>query len=159
MTIVPFEESRFEEVAAIFREVTAKGDSFVYADDYSDADIRRVWIDCGASFTYLIDGKVAGSFVIRQNKPDRGGHVSNAGYMVTPEFRGRGIAKEMCAFSLEEAKRMGYDSMQFNFVVSTNEKAVKLWKKMGFNIVGTIPKGYVHATLGKVDVYIMHKFL
>ncbi|MET0155422.1 MAG: GNAT family N-acetyltransferase [Rickettsiales bacterium] len=159
MSIVPFEEKYFPQLTEIFRIVVAKGDSFVYGDNYADADVRRVWTDSGAAFCYLADGKVAGSFVIRQNKPDRGGHVCNAGFMVKPECRGRGIATGMCAFALEEAKKMGYDAMQFNFVVSTNTQAVTLWKKMGFAIIGTVPKAYRHASAGLVDVHIMHRFL
>jgi len=159
MAIVPFEEGHFLQVAEIFRSVTAAGNCFVYDGGYSDADIRRVWVDSGPSFCYLQDGKVVGTFVIRQNKPDRGGHVGNAGYMVRKEYRGQGIATAMCAFSLAEAKRLGYDAMQFNFVVSANTGAVRLWKKMGFAIVGTVPKAYRHADLGLVDVHVMHRFL
>jgi ribosomal protein S18 acetylase RimI-like enzyme len=85
--------------------------------------------------------------------------VANAGYMVHPDYRGHGIAKLLCRHSLAEAKRQGFLSMQFNYVVSTNTRAVNLWQAMGFKIIGIAPKSYKHAQHGYVDIYIMHRFL
>ncbi len=86
-------------------------------------------------------------------------HICNCGYMVSSEARGKGIARLMCEHSQETALRLGFDTMQFNSVVSTNEVAVKLWEKLGFQIIGTIPKAYKHAHLGLVDSYVMYKWL
>jgi ribosomal protein S18 acetylase RimI-like enzyme len=79
--------------------------------------------------------------------------------MVSSEARGKGIARLMCEHSQETALALGFDAMQFNSVVSTNEVAVRLWEKLGFQIIGTIPKAYQHAHLGFVDSYIMYKWL
>lgn len=79
--------------------------------------------------------------------------------MVSSEVRGKGIARQMCEHSQETAVELGFDSMQFNSVVSTNQVAVKLWEKLGFQIVGIIPKAYQHADLGLVDSYVMYKWL
>jgi L-amino acid N-acyltransferase YncA len=105
------------------------------------------------------EGKVVGTYILRPNQPGLGSHVANAGYMVGEDGRGKGVGKAMCEHSLEEARRMRFHAMQFNMVVSTNETAVSLWKKLGFSIVGTLPQAYRHRELGLVDAYVMHRFL
>jgi ribosomal protein S18 acetylase RimI-like enzyme len=94
--------------------------------------------------------------------PNRGGlgsHVANASFMVDPSAHGRGAGRAMGEHCLNEARKAGYAAMQFNFVVSTNTAGVALWKKLGFQIVGTLPKAFRHRRLGDVDAYVMHRFL
>jgi len=79
--------------------------------------------------------------------------------MVRPDRSGRGVGRAMGHHALAEAKAAGYSAMQFNFVVSSNERAVALWESLGFSIIGTVPKAYRHLRLGLVDAYIMHRFL
>jgi ribosomal protein S18 acetylase RimI-like enzyme len=100
-----------------------------------------------------------GTFAIRANMPGLGDHVANAGYMVHKEYRGRGIAQAMCSYSLKEAKRLGYEAMQFNFVVASNVPGVEAWRKLGFKIIGTVPKAFRHAQFGSTDVHIMYRSL
>jgi L-amino acid N-acyltransferase YncA len=145
---------------AIFKEVISHGDTYTYAPDMKEGAAKAIWIE-GDCHPYVVKrGKsVVGTFTIRTNKPGFGDHVANAGYMVHKDYRGQGIAQTMCNYSLKEAKKLGYDAMQFNFVVSSNLPAVKLWQKMGFKIVGTVPKAFRHASLGPTDVYIMYRSL
>lgn len=144
----------------IFREVISHGDTYTYAPDFTEAQARHIWIEDGCHGYVVTHGEeVVGSFTLRTNKPGFGDHVANAGYMVHKDYRGRGIAQTMCNYSLKEAKRLGYDAMQFNFVVSSNAAAVALWQKMGFKIVGTVPKAFRHSKLGPTDVYIMYRSL
>ena len=103
------------------------------------------------------DGRVIGTYFIRPNQPGLGAHIANCGYMVHQATRGKGIGWQMCEHSLEIAKELGYTGMQFNIVVSTNTKAVELWKKLGFRIIGTIPGGFRHVELGYVDAHIMFR--
>ena len=77
--------------------------------------------------------------------------------MVDPGAQGQGLGEAMGRHALEEAKRLGYRAMQFNFVVSTNERAVRLWKRLGFSIVGTLPEAFRHRSLGYVDAYVMFR--
>lgn len=105
------------------------------------------------------DGELAGAYIVRPNQPGYGSHVANAAYMVDPAFRNHGLGYELGAHSLKTAKEKGYLAMQFNFVVSTNEHAVRLWQKLGFDIIGTIPGGFRHYELGFVDAYIMFRKL
>jgi ribosomal protein S18 acetylase RimI-like enzyme len=85
--------------------------------------------------------------------------VANAAYVVKPECRGHGVGRAMCEHSLREARAAGFLAMQFNIVVSTNAAAVGLWKRMGFAVVGTLPRAFRHAELGLVDAFVMHRFL
>jgi L-amino acid N-acyltransferase YncA len=144
----------------IFAAVVARGDTYAYPPDIAEPDARRLWLAPGAA-TYVAeaDGAVVGTYVLKPNQPGLGDHVANAGYMVAADARGRGVGAAMCEHSLGEARAAGYRAMQFNFVVSTNERAVALWRRMGFAVVGTVPRAFRHREQGEVDVYVMHRFL
>ena len=144
----------------IFHEVVAAGDTYSYAPDITLEEARRLWTSAGTRcFIALSDGACVGGYMLRANQPGLGDHVANAGYMVSPQARGRGIAGKLCEHSLEQARRAGFRAMQFNYVVSTNAVAVKLWQKHGFAIVGRIPNAFRHARLGLVDVFVMFREL
>jgi ribosomal protein S18 acetylase RimI-like enzyme len=100
-----------------------------------------------------------GTYFIRPNQAGGGAHVANCAYIVAPAATGRGIAQAMCNHSMEHARSRGYLAMQFNFVVSSNERAVRLWQHLGFNIIGRSPKAFRHPSLGLVDALIMHRSL
>jgi ribosomal protein S18 acetylase RimI-like enzyme len=104
-------------------------------------------------------GVVLGTYFLRANLPGGGAHVASCGYMVAPAATGRGIAQEMCNHSLEHARARGFLAMQFNFVVSSNERAIRLWQHLGFSTVGRLPKAFRHPSLGLVDALVMHRFL
>ncbi len=144
----------------IFRATVAPGDAFVYDPNTSRSEAEAYWFAKGTR-TYVAEqtGKVAGSYILRANRPGLGDHVANAGFMVSPEGRGLGIGRAMGEHALAEARRLGYRSMQFNFVISTNESAVHLWQELGFAIVGTLPGAFRHARKGFVDAYVMFRSL
>jgi ribosomal protein S18 acetylase RimI-like enzyme len=98
-------------------------------------------------------------YKIVANQRDRGSHVANASFMVAPASSGKGIGRQMGIHCLDEARRLGFRAMQFNFVVSTNTAAVALWQGLGFAIVGTLPKVFQHQELGCVDAYVMYRSL
>lgn len=104
-------------------------------------------------------GEVVGTYTLKANQPGQGGHVCNCGYVVSPAARGLGVATAMCLHSQEAAVAMGFRSMQFNCVVSTNAGAVRLWQQLGFDIVGTLPEAFRHPARGYVDAYVMYKRL
>ena len=152
-------EAEFPLIWPIFQSIVKGGDTYVYAPDITEEDARKVWFAPNfQTFIARENGKVAGAYVIRPNHRDLGAHIANAAYFVAPEFRGRGFAKQMAEHSFTEAKKQGYKAMQFNYVISTNEVAVKLWQSLGFKIVGTVPEAHAHKKLGKlVDIHIMHR--
>lgn len=150
----------FDLVWPIFREVVSAGDTYSYPPDITFEQARALWMTPPSRvFVALDDGKPVGCYMMRPNQPGLGDHVANAGYMVAPHARGRGIAGTMCEDSLDRARREGFKAMQFNFVVSTNEVAVALWRKHGFEIVGRIPKAFRHTRLGLVDTFVMYRTL
>jgi len=158
--IRPATDADWPGIWEIFRDVISHGDTYTYAPDMDEEHAKNIWIhhDCHG-YVVTHGNKIVGTFTIRTNKPGFGNHIANAGYMVHKDYRGRGVAQTMCSYSLKEAKRMGYQAMQFNFVVASNEPAVRLWQKMGFKIVGTVPKAFRHNKQGLTDVHIMHRFL
>jgi ribosomal protein S18 acetylase RimI-like enzyme len=144
----------------IFATVVAKGDTYTVPPEVSQSDAFDYWM--GKSLAVYVaeqEGGLVGTYALRTNQPGLGGHVANAGYMVDPSRFGLGIGSRMCEHSLVEARARGFEAMQFNAVVSTNHRAVALWQRHGFAIIGTVPRGYKHRTLGYVDLYIMHRFL
>jgi GNAT superfamily N-acetyltransferase len=104
-------------------------------------------------------GAIVGTYFLQANQQGGGGHVANCGYMTAVSATGRGVARTMCEHSLGWARGRGFRAMQFNFVVSTNERAVRLWQSFEFEIVGRLPKAFLHPTLGYVDAYIMYREL
>jgi L-amino acid N-acyltransferase YncA len=153
-------EADWPGIWELFRGVAASGDVFAYDEHTPEEVARKLWFDPPATcFVAEIDGRLAGTYYVRPNHPGRGSHVANGGYMVSPDFRGRGLASVMCGHSIEAARRLGFAAMQFNFVVSTNTAAVRTWEKHGFAVVGRLPKAFRHVTLGFVDALVMFRDL
>ena len=105
------------------------------------------------------DGEIVGTYFLRANQAGGGRHVCNCGYMTRASAAGRGVARTMCEHSLKYAAARGFRAMQFNFVVSTNERAVRLWQSLGFEIVGRLPGAFEHPALGYVDALVMHRMV
>lgn len=159
ITIEPATEADFDAIWNIFQHVIAGGNTYIYDDDTTKAQAHTIFMESGTAYVAKENDKVLGCVTIRPNKVGRGSHVGNASYIVCPNNRGKKIGQRLGEFSLQQAKKDGFTAMQFNFVVSTNTPAVKLWQKLGFNIIGTIPGGYRHKEKGMVDAYIMYRAL
>ena len=145
---------------AIFEPVVRAGTTYAFPRDIDETGAMRLWVDMPqATYVAVEDGTVLGTYYIKPNQMGPGAHVCNAGYMVGEAARGRGLGRAMCEHSLGEARTLGFKAMQYNCVVSTNTGAVRLWQDLGFDIVGTLPKAYDHATAGLVDAYVMYQTL
>ena len=151
----------FAAVKEIFLHVVDEGETYSYErETLTDEWIRDYWLkNVITTLVARVDGKVAGVCAIRVNRTGRGNHIANASYIVHHDHRGIGIGHALGRESLRAAAAKGYKAMQFNYVVSTNVKAVALWQSLGFVIIGTMPAGYRHERHGLVDVYMMHRFL
>jgi GNAT superfamily N-acetyltransferase len=151
----------YGEIWEIFRNVIRTGDTYVFDPTTPKEALHKLWLADGMDTFVAIDDddKILGTYFIKPNQIDLGSHIANCGYMVNPHHHGKGIGKLLCEHSIDFARQKGYLGMQFNIVVSTNTNAVNLWKKLGFEIIGTTPKGFRHKLLGLVDTYIMFKDL
>ena len=150
----------WEAIWPIFQAVVSQGDTYVYAPQTTKEEAQKLWMPPGAAVYVAAEGNaVIGTYLIKPNQPGLGSHIANAAFMVKPGESGRGVGRAMGHHALSEARTAGFTAMQFNFVVSTNERAVALWQSLGFTIIGTIPLAFRHQKLGIVDAYIMHRHL
>lgn len=150
--------SDYDSIWEIIKAVISTGDTYVFAPDSSREKMLSIW--CGTdkhTYVALAEQHIVGTFFMKDNQPDLGNHIANAGYMVSPSFSKSGIGRRMAEFSLKEAKNLGYTAMQFNIVIKSNDRAVKLWQKLGFEIIGEIPDAFRHAQLGLTNAYIMYR--
>ncbi len=150
----------FDAIWPLLRGVFRAGETYAVDPAITKEEALSYWITT-ARATYVVekDGQTLGTYYIRTNQPGGGAHICNCGYIVAPEARGQGLAAQMCEASQEQARTLGYSAMQFNFVLASNAGAVRLWHKLGFQTVGTIPDAFKHPQLGMVDAFVMHKAL
>ena len=153
-------KSDHDAIWNIFQAVIAAGDTYAFDPQMSRQDALAYWFRSD-THTYVAerDGRIVGTYILRPNQPALGAHVANAAFMVAPDARGCGIGRAMAEHCLTEARRLGFLAMQFNFVISTNESALRLWQQLGFKIVGTLPGAFRHPERGYVDVYVMFRSL
>jgi ribosomal protein S18 acetylase RimI-like enzyme len=161
ITIRPAADSDWPPLWQLIEPVFRAGETYTLPRDITEEEARRTWMDAPlATYAALGDaGQLLGTYFLRPNQGGGGSHVCNCGYIVSPDSRNKGVASLMCRHSQEQALRLGFLAMQFNFVVSTNESAVRLWEKLGFAVVGRLPGAFRHPSLGLVDALVMYKAL
>jgi len=150
----------FDEIWRIFKAVIKAGETYVNDEKTTKKEAREKWLNKSAkTFVAKIDGEILGAYLIKANQLGRGSHIANASYIVDEAARGKGVGKALALHSITTAKKLQFKAMQFNFVISTNEAAVNLWKSVGFEIIATIPQAFNHKSLGYVDAFVMFKKL
>jgi ribosomal protein S18 acetylase RimI-like enzyme len=160
MVIREANASDSDSIWKILEPVIRGGNTYTLPVDMQREDALTYWNLPGHEvFVAEENGEILGTYYLRANQKGGGAHVANCGYITAPWASGRGIARTMCQHSLEHAKTRGFRAMQFNFVVSSNERAVRLWKSMGFEIVGRLPGAFIHPTCGAVDALVMYRRL
>ena len=154
------DDQDFEAIWEIFHEVVSRGDTYAFDPNTNKMEAHKIWLETPTA-TYIAteNDQIVGTYYIKPNFAGPGSHVCNAGFMVHPSARGKGVGKAMGQHALTAAKTLGFSAMQFNMVVNTNTVAVNLWKSLGFSIVGTIPKAFNHKELGFVDAFVMYQWL
>ena len=136
------------------------GETYTLPRDMQREEALAFWFLAGHEVFVAEEGDaILGTYFLRANQQGGGAHVANCGYVTAEAAAGRGVARAMCAHSLEHAKLRGFHAMQFNFVVSTNERAVRLWQSFGFETVGRLPGAFLHPTAGYVDALVMFRGL
>jgi len=160
MLIRPTTDADADAIWAIMEPIIRAGETYTLPRDMVKASALAYWLSAEHEvFVAEENGKIVGTYFLQPNQHGGGGHVANCGYMTAVTATGRGVARAMCEHSLEHARARGFRAMQFNFVISTNDRAVKLWQSFEFAIVGTLPNAFLHPTLGYVDAYIMFRNL
>jgi L-amino acid N-acyltransferase YncA len=136
------------------------GETYALAHDMNEADALAYWIGPDReTFVAEESGAIAGTYYLRANRDGGGAHVANCGYITAAHATGRGVARTMCEHSMERARERGFRAMQFNFVVATNDRAVRLWQSLGFETVGRLPQAFLHPRLGYTDALVMFRVL
>ena len=164
MVTVTIRETRRPEdsdaIWAILEPAIRAGESYALDRDLTDEQALAYWFSDGhVVFVAEDGGKIVGTYFLHPNQKGGGSHVANCGYITAAAAAGRGIARQMCNHSLGYAKSCGFRAIQFNFVIKTNERAVRLWESLGFTIVGTLPEAFLHPVHGYTDAYVMYRML
>jgi ribosomal protein S18 acetylase RimI-like enzyme len=160
ITIRPAERLDDDAIWNILEPTVRSGETYTLARGLSREDALAWWFAAGHEvFVAQLGGAVAGTYFLRANQQGGGAHVANCGYMTAPHASGRGVARAMCAHSLDRARARGFRAMQFNFVVSTNQRAIRIWQSFGFEIVGRLPGAFQHPVEGYVDALVMYRYL
>ena len=159
MLIRPAAFADVDAMWTLFQSVIAGEDALPFSGGFGVADFRSHWFTTQTSHVAVTEAGIVGIYKMGANYPGLGSHVASATYAVDPVAQGHGIGRAMVEHSLAQARSAGFLAMQFNYVVSTNTPAVVLYQKLGFSIVGTLPKAFRHRDLGLVDAYVMHRFL
>jgi ribosomal protein S18 acetylase RimI-like enzyme len=156
----PATPADYDAIWEILGPVIRGGDTYPLPRDMTRDDALADWFSPEHEvFVATDEDRVVGTYYLRRNQRGGGSHVANCGYVTALSAQGRGVGRAMCAHSLERAKARGFRAMQFNFVVSTNESAVRLWQTCGFEIVGRLPSAFSHPTRGYVDAFVMFRSL
>jgi L-amino acid N-acyltransferase YncA len=159
ITIRSYQDSDLKPMLTIMNEIIRRGDAFVYDLPFSLERMTEYLGTYTTAIVAVMDERVVGGYVLRANQPGLGSHVANGTYLVAADARGHGIGKILGEHSLAEAKRLGFSAIQFNAVVSTNAKAIALWQRLGFKIIGTVPLAFQHADGQRADLHVMHRLL
>jgi ribosomal protein S18 acetylase RimI-like enzyme len=160
LAILPATELDHDDIWAILEPMIRDGATYTLPCDISKQQALDYWFAADKeTFVWKENGAVLGTYFLKANQQGGGAHVANCGYVTAPAAQGRGIARQMCLHSLERARERGFRAMQFNFVVTTNERAIKLWSDLGFEIVGRLRQAFEHPTRGFVDALVMYRQL
>jgi L-amino acid N-acyltransferase YncA len=151
-------EADWPRIWPIFSAVVTAGETYAFPLELTLETGHDWWMERPPGHTVVLeDGEqVLGTAKMGPNRPGRGDHVGTASFMVAPEARGRGVGRTLAEHVIRWHRDAGYRGIQFNAVVETNLAAVRLWKSLGFEIVGTVPGAFRSASHGYVGLHVMY---
>jgi L-amino acid N-acyltransferase YncA len=158
VTIRPATDGDWPRIWPFFREIVDAGETYAYPEGMTMESARPWWIEepPGSTVVAVRADAVTGSARMGPNRPGRGSHVATASFMVDPAYRGLGIGRALGVYVIGWARAEGYRAIQFNAVVESNDAAVRLWRSLGFRIIGTVPEAFDHPAHGLVGLHVMH---
>jgi len=148
-----------QAIQQIITPIIRAGETYALPSDWTDAEALAYWRSPGHTLFVADDGAIVGTYYIRPNQRGGGDHVANCAFMTRASAAGKGVASAMCTHALQYAAAAGYAAMQFNFVVGTNARAIALWQRFGFKVVGRLPDAFRHPKQGLVDALVMYRRL
>jgi L-amino acid N-acyltransferase YncA len=156
--IRPATDDDWPRIWPFFSAIVAAGESYAFPEDLSVESGRGWWMASPPASTVVLeeDGRILGSATMGPNRPGRGDHVGTASFMVDPAARGRGVGRALASYVVDWHRAQGYAGIQFNAVVETNLAAVRLWRSLGFEIVGTVPGAFRSAAHGRVGLHVLY---
>lgn len=125
-------------LVALFRGVVERGEGFPQLPPLDPAEHEVMWGRGSLVVLASAGAALAGAYYLKPNGPGLGRHIANAGYVVDPAWRGRGLGRLLVQDSIRRAPALGFDAIQFNFVFESNP-ARSLYERLGWQVVGRIP--------------------
>ncbi len=158
MEIRGFTDDDWDQVWPIVREVVRAADTYTYDPDLTEDEARKTWVETppGRTVVAVEGGRVLGTAKMSPNRAGPGSHVSTASFMVDKDVRGKGIGGALCADALAWAREQGFAGMQFNSVAESNAAGIRVYERLGFEIIGTVPGAFEHPTLGRIGLHVMY---
>lgn len=150
--------SDWDDIFPIFTATIDAGRSYALPPGLTSEEARPLWMELppGQTVVAVERDSLLGTAKMGPNRPGRGSHIATASFIVSPKFERQGVGHALGIHVVEWARAQGYLGIQFNAVVESNGVAVRSWQKLGFNIIGTIPKAFNHPEDGLVGLHVMH---
>lgn len=151
----------WSEIWPFYRAIVEAGETYAIDPAITAGQARAAWMQSGAdriTFVAVGDqGEILGSASAYPNRPAAGAHVASASFMVDPARSGGGVGRALGERVIAWAQEQGFRAIQFNAVVETNERAVALWKSLGFEVLTSVPEAFHHPRDGYVGLLIMYR--
>ncbi len=159
MEVRAIDDADWPQVWAIVREIVRAQETFPYDPGITEDQARHLWVETapGTTVVAVDGGQVVGTAKMGPNRAGPGAHVSTASFMVAAAERGRGVGTALLRSAVDWAVGRGFAAMQFNAVVESNRSAVDLYRRHGFDVVGTVPRSFAHPVLGRVGLHVMYR--
>lgn len=144
-----------------YAAIMAEGKTYPFPERQTLDEARPWWMEQppGQTVVAVTGSAILGSAKMGPNRPGRGSHVATASFLVDPARQGEGVGRALGEYVLDWCRSAGFAAIQFNAVVESNVRAVRLWQSLGLQIIGTVPESFDHPDHGLVGLHIMYRRL
>ncbi|WP_282071393.1 GNAT family N-acetyltransferase [Janibacter hoylei] len=157
LTIRAATDEDWPQIFPFWASIVDDGRTYAYPEGLTSRQAHALWMEAAPGRTVVAESvdRVIGSAKMGPNRPGRGSHIATASFMVDPEAGTRGVGRALGEHVIGWAREQGYAGIQFNAVVETNDRAVRLWRSLGFEVIGTVPGAFDHPVHGPVGLHVM----